>query len=405
MKEIEVKNGTYWVGAIDWAVRDFHGYETPRGTTYNCYLIMDDEPTLVDTVKYDFADSMLKNIKGIVDPRSIKNVIINHIENDHVTSIDRIMQLAPDATIYITERGKKGLSRFYYDTTNWKMKTVKTGDILKIGKRTIMFLETPMLHWPDSMMSYVQEDRVLFSQDAFGQHIASSSRFDDEYVTCASHTEMEDAVLDYYANILMPFGPLIKSKIAEIQKLGLEFDVIAPDHGIIWRADPKRIIEMYAAMADGKADLGVSIVYDTMWHSTEYMTQSIARGIKDGGVNCKVFKLRATPYSVAVKEFWKSRAVLIGSPTLNNIVFPTVAQFLTYLRGLRPKNRLVGAFGSFGWGGGAVKEIYETVKKMGLEVVEPGQESLYRPSFEDEEKCYEFGHAFAQKTKEYHEKF
>jgi anaerobic nitric oxide reductase flavorubredoxin len=405
MKAVEVKNGTFWVGAIDWAVRDFHGYETPRGTTYNNYLILDEEPTLVDTVKYDFSDDTIKNIKGIIDPKAIKNVIINHIENDHVTSIDRIMQLAPDATIYITERGKKGLSKFYFDMSSWKVKTVKTGDTLKIGKKTILFLETPMLHWPDSMVSYIQEDKVLFSQDAFGQHIASSSRFDDEFLQSAPMAELEDAVVDYYANILMPFGQLIKSKIGDIQKLGLELDVIAPDHGIIWRSDPGKIITMYQAMAEGKTGLSVSIIYDTMWHSTEFMTQAIARGVKDGGVDCRVLKLRATPFSVAVKEFWKSRGTLIGSPTLNNILFPTVAQFLTYLRGLRPKGRIVGAYGSFGWGGGAVKEIYETVKKMGLETVEPGPEVLFRPSFEEEQKCYEFGCSFAERVKEYHQGF
>jgi anaerobic nitric oxide reductase flavorubredoxin len=405
MKKVEVKKDIYWVGAIDWAVRDFHGYETPRGTTYNNYLIMDDEPTLIDTVKHDFADTTIAHIREIVDPKDIKNVIINHIENDHATSIDRIMELAPNATIYLTERGKKGLERFYPQIAQWSVKTVKTGDTLKIGKRTLLFLETPMLHWPDSMVTYVQEDKVLFSQDAFGQHIGSASRFDDEYVTCASYAELDDAVLDYYANILMPFGALIKSKIAEIQKLGLEFDVIAPDHGVIWRADPKRTIESYMNMAEGKADLGVLIIYDTMWHSTEYMAEAIARGIKDSGVDCKIIKLRATSYSVAIKEFWRYRATLIGSPTLNNILFPTLGHFLTYLRGLRPKNRMVGAFGSFGWGGGAVKEIYETVKKMGLEVHEPGLEVLYRPSQDDKAACYDFGGVFAKKVKEYHGKF
>jgi flavorubredoxin len=404
MKAVEVKNGIYWVGAVDWAIRDFHGYETPRGTSYNNYLVMDDEPTLVDTVKYDFADITIKNIKGILEPAAIKHVIINHIENDHATSFDKVMQLTPSATVYITERGKKGLGRFF-DLSRWNVKTVKSGDTLTIGKKTILFLETPMLHWPDSMVSYVQEDRVLFSQDAFGQHIGSSARFDDEYVACTSVAELEDAVTDYYANILMPFGQLIKAKIAEIQKAGIQIDIIAPDHGVIWRGDPGKILQMYLDMAEGKAACSVAIVYDTMWHSTEHMTQSIARGVKDAGLDCRVVKLRSTPQSVAVKEFWKARGTLIGSPTLNNITFPTVAQFLTYLRGLRPRNRIVGAFGSFGWGGGAVKEIYETVKQVGLEVFEPGVDVLYWPSVEDEEKCYRFGADFAQKVREYHEKF
>jgi flavorubredoxin len=404
MKAVEVKNRIYWVGAIDWAVRDFHGYETPRGTTYNNYLVLDDEPALVDTVKYDFADLMIKNLRDIIDPASIRHIIVNHIENDHATSLDRVLQLAPAATLYMTERAKKGIGRFF-DVTGWNIKTVKTGDRLKIGKKTFLFLETPMLHWPDSMFSYMEEDRVLFSQDAFGQHIASSARFDDDYIACESIAELNDAVLDYYANILMPFGPLIEKKIGEVQSLGLDIDVIAPDHGVIWRQDPGRIVRLYLDMAGGKATCSVTVVYDTMWHSTEQMAQFIARGVEDSGLECRVVKLRATPVSVAIKEFWKARGTLIGCPTLNNIPFPTIAQFLTYLRGLRPKNRLVGAFGSFGWGGGAVKEVYAAVRQMDLPAYEPGVEVLYRPGPEDEQRCYDFGYGFASKVKEYDRQF
>jgi flavorubredoxin len=218
-------------------------------------------------------------------------------------------------------------------------------------------------------------------------------------------TGLEHAVRDYYANILMPFGSLIKAKLAEVQKLGLEISMIAPDHGIIWRRDPGKILQMYLDMANDKADLRVVIVYDTMWQSTEHMTIPIMQGIRSVGVDVDIIKLRATPMSRAIKRIWESRAMLVGTPTLNNIMFPSVAEFLTHLRGLRPKNRLAGAFGSFGWGGGAVKEAYEIFKKMGLETVEPGIEVLYRPSAEDEQKCFEFGKQFAEKTIEYHKKF
>jgi len=404
MGAVEIKPGIYWVGAIDWAVRDFHGYITPNGTTYNNYLIRDKHVTLVDTVKEDFAHYTIDNIKSLVDPSKIENVVINHIENDHATSLDRIMALAPNAVIHITERGKKGLDRFF-DTTRWKFRLVKSGDTLNTGTKTITFLETPMLHWPDSMVSYVKEDKLLISQDAFGQHLASSARFDDEYCDQCSTVELEHAVRDYYANILMPFGALIKAKLAEIQKLGLEIDMIAPDHGIIWRRDPGKIVKMYLDMANSKADLRVVIIYDTMWHSTEYMTTPLMEGIKAAGVDVEVIKLRATPMSIAIKRFWESRAMLVGTPTLNNIMFPSVAEFLSHLRGLRPKDRIAGAFGSFGWGGGAVKEVYGEFKKMGLETVEPGVEVLYRPGPEDEKKCFEFGRQFAEKVKEYHKKF
>ena len=404
MKALEIKPNIFWVGVVDWAIRDFHGYVTPNGTSYNNYLVLDDKITLFDTVKHDFSEITIDNIKSLVDPAKIKNIIINHIENDHVSSIGDIMRLTPDATIYITDKGKKGLDRFF-DTSNWDVRIVKTGDTLNIGRRNLLFLGTPMLHWPDSMMTYIKEDKLLISQDAFGQHYASSARFDDEFISCYSTAELEDAIKDYYANILMPFGTLIKNKIAEVQKLGLEIDMIAPDHGIIWRSDPSKIINMYMDMADGKADLRVVIIYDTMWRSTEQMTVPLMQGIKDEGVDVKVVKLRANPISFAVKEFWKARGCLIGSPTLNNSMFPTLAEFLVYLRGLKPKNRIAGAFGSYGWGGGAVRDIYEELKKMDIEAVEQGVQVLYKPSAEDQKRCYEFGREFAEKVKEYHSKF
>lgn len=404
MKAIEIKPDIYWAGVIDWSIRDFHGYIIPNGTTYNNYLILDEQVTLVDSVKHKFSDITLDNIKSVIDPSKIKNMVINHIEPDHASGISNIMKNIPNATIYITGKGKDGLDR-YVDTSAWKFKIVKTGEILNIGKRNLMFIETPMLHWPDSMMTYVKEDKLLISQDAFGQHYASSSRFDDEFIKNFSESELEDAVKEYYANILMPFGTLIKTKISEIEKLGLQIDMIAPDHGIIWREDPSKAINMYLDMANGKADMRVVIIYDTMWLSTELMTLPIMQGIKDEGVDVRTIKLRVTPISIAVTEFWKARGCLIGSPTLNNGLFPSVAELLSYLKGLRPKNRIVGAFGSYGWGGGAVKETYDVFEKMGLEVVEPGVQVIYRPSAEDKKLCYEFGKEFAKKVKEYHKKF
>jgi flavorubredoxin len=401
---MQIKPDIFWVGAIDWAVRDFHGYVTPKGTTYNNYLIMDEQVTLVDTVKYPFSRVTIDNIRDLVEPSKIVNIVINHIEPDHASSLDKIMALTPDATIYISSKGKKGLDR-HFDTSKWNIKIVKTGDTLNTGKYNLMFLETPMLHWPDSMMTYVMEAKLLISQDAFGQHIATAARFDDEFIACASRAELDDAVVDYYANILMPFGQLIKTKISDVNKLGLEIDMIAPDHGIIWRKNPADIIQKYLDLANGKASLSVVIIYDTMWHSTELMTLPIMQGIKSEGVDCRVIKLRATPMSEAIKEFWKSRGALIGSPTLNNILYPSVAEFLTHLRGLRPKNRIIGAFGSYGWGGGAVKDAYEEFKKMKLTLFEPGLQVLYKPSLDDETACYNFGRDFAVQVKEFHKDF
>jgi len=403
MKPVELKNGIYWVGAVDWAVRDFHGYETPRGTSYNNYLIDDDEPTLFDAVHHDFVDISIENISRITDLQKIKHIVINHIENDHATGLEKILEIVPSANIYLTERGKNGLGRFI-DLSKYKVSVVKSGDTLKIGKRTLQFIETPMMHWPDSMFTYIKEEKILISQDAFGQHIASAERFDDEFVKNYSMEELEDAVIDYYANILMPYGNVIKGKIEEIKKLGIGIEMIAPDHGVIWRSHLDKVLSLYSDMVDAKAKLGTVIVYDTMWHSTEQMIFPIAKGLEDEGIPVKIIKLRATPKSVAVKEVWKSRGVIVGSPTLNNGIFPSVAEFLTYLKGLRPKNRLFAAFGSYGWSGEAVKDMYEIAKSMKLEVFEPGIRVLYKPSEEDLNKCYEFGIAFGKALKEYHAK-
>jgi len=403
MKPVELKNGIFWVGAVDWAVRDFHGYETPRGTSYNNYLIDDDEPTLFDAVHHDFVDISIKNISRITDLQKIKHIVINHIENDHATGLEKILEIVPFANIYLTERGKNGLGRFI-DLSKYKVSVVKSGDTLKIGKRTLQFIETPMMHWPDSMFTYIKEEKILISQDAFGQHIASAERFDDEFVKNYSMEELEDAVIDYYANILMPYGNVIKGKIEEIKKLGIGIEMIAPDHGVIWRSHIDKVLSLYSDMVDAKAKLGTVIVYDTMWHSTEQMVFPIAKGLEDEGIPVIIIKLRATPKSVAVKEVWKSRGVIVGSPTLNNGIFPSVAEFLTYLKGLRPKNRLFAAFGSYGWSGEAIKDMYEIAKSMKLEVFEPGIRVLYKPSEEDLNKCYEFGIAFGKALKEYHAK-
>ncbi|HLC16193.1 MAG TPA: FprA family A-type flavoprotein [Thermodesulfovibrionia bacterium] len=404
MKSIELKPNIYWVGAIDWAVRDFHGYITPNGTTYNNYLILDKEVTLLDTVKYEFANIGINNIKRLIEPYKIKNIVINHIENDHMGALGRMMEIVPYAILYTSERGKRDMARFF-DTSKWNIEVVKTGDELNIGEYTLKFIETPMLHWPDSMMTYVDGAKLLISQDAFGQHFASAARFDDLFIEFNSEALLEDAMLDYYANILMPFGKLIKTKIAEIVKTGWDIDMIAPDHGLVWRKHANKALQMYQEMADGKAQLRVTVIYDTMWHGTEQMTQPLMLGIKDGGVYVKVLKLRSTPLSVAIKEFWKSRASLIGSPTLNNGIFPSVAEFITHLKGLRPKHRMVGAFGSYGWGGGAVPELFKAFRDMKLEVVEPGITINYRPDANDEERCYNFGREFAEKVKEYHKNF
>lgn len=404
MTKTEIKPDIYWVGAIDWAIRDFHGYVTPHGTTYNNYLILDDDITLVDAVKQDHAEDSLRAVAELTDPGAIRNIVVNHVENDHAGALEEFVLRAPDAQIYITERGRQVIERFF-DISSWNINVVKTGDELKCGKYTLQFIETPMLHWPDSMVTYVKEAALLFSQDAFGQHLATAARFDDEFIDCESRTALDDAIIDYYANILMPFGNMVKTKIMELQEMGIPIDMIAPDHGIIWRNDPGHVMQSYLDMAEGKADLAVTVVYDTMWKSTEVMAGPIVEGIRDEGVDCHVVRLRATPVSEAITSVWKSRGFLVGSPTLNNGIFPSVAQFMTNLKGLRPNNRIAGAFGSYGWAGGAVKLLNKELEAMKLELVDPGMAVKYKPSPEEMEECYNFGRDFAVKVREYHKQF
>ncbi|OPY30378.1 MAG: Type A flavoprotein FprA [Methanocella sp. PtaU1.Bin125] len=390
---IEVSKGIYWVGAIDWEIRDFHGYATPKGTTYNAYLIVDEKVALVDTVKEPFRDELLSRVGEIVDPAKIDYVIVNHLERDHFGSFAQVMDVAKNAKVYASGRGKKGIEEVYGE--RWDVTAVKTGDTLGLGKRTLRFVETPMLHWPDSMFTYVEPDRVLISSDAFGQHVAGSQRFDRE---ADPHALMEDAKT-YYANILMPFGTLIQGLLAKVPSLNLAPEIIAPDHGLIW-TKPGTIIDAYGRWSKFEARDKVVIAYDTMWESTGKMAHLIARGAIDGGVEVKLFHLRKSPYSEAVTEIQDAKAFIIGSPTLNNGLFPTVGGFLYYLKGLKPKHKIATAFGSYGWMGGAVKEIVARLKEMELELAEPALDLRYPVTKQQEQECIEFGRKIAKQVKE-----
>lgn len=393
MTKIKLTEGVYWVGVIDWNLRDFHGYTTPRGGTYNAYLIVDEKIALVDTVKHGFGGEMIHRIKEIIDPSKIDYIISNHVEMDHSSSLPEIIKIAPNAQVIATEKGKEGLFRYYRGS--WNFKTVKTGDELTLGKKTLFFITAPMLHWPDSMFTYLKEDKILLSNDGFGQHIATSFRFDDEMCNLIGYecdTVMDEAA-KYYANILMPFGGIILKKLDEIQKLGIEIKMIAPSHGMIWK-NPGKIIDAYLSWSKGISKQKVLIIYDTMWNSTEIMAWEILRGIADSGVEVSLFHLRRNDWSEIVKEVLESRAILVGSPTLHNGMFPTVGGFLTYLMGLRPKNKIWATFGSYGWGGGAVKAVNDKLKLSGYESIE-SLEANFRPDDNDMTKCYTLGQKIA----------
>jgi len=390
MKPVEIAKGIYWVGVIDWNIRDFHGYSTYQGSTYNAYLIMDDKIALIDTVKKPFADELLANIGQIVDPRKIDYVISNHTEMDHSGGLPRVMhKVGEDKPLYCSRMGHKNLSKHFSQA--WNFQPVEDGGELNLGKRTLKFMETRMLHWPDSMFTYVKEDRILFSSDAFGQHYAGLERFDDE---------VGDAIMPhakkYFANILLLYSPLILKLVDKVTEMGLAIDMICPDHGIIWRTDPAKIIQAYVEWSRQEPRRKAVVVYETMWHSTEVMAETIVEALGEAGVDARPFQLRTSHRSDIITEVLDAGAVVVGSPTLNNGIFPTVSDFLTYMKGLKPRNKVGAAFGSYGWSGEAVKLMTKELEDMDVGVIDPGVRLQYVPDDKGLAACRELAKRIAQ---------
>ena len=390
MAVVEVKPGVHWVGAVDWNVRQFHGatYSTHRGTTYNAYLVEGEKYTaLVDTVHAPFTDVLVGHLESLIDLDKIDYVVVNHVEMDHTGALPKIMELCPKARIYCSRRAEEPLKQHFGDL-GWDMTTVKTGDTLELGGKTIHFIEAPMLHWPDSMFSFIPEDKLLMPNDAFGQHLASSQRFDDE----VDNAILMDEAAKYYANILLPFNALVARKIKEIVEMGIEFDTIAPAHGIIWRTNPNQIIEAYVNWSGGVETPGrispeVVIVYDTMWNSTELMAEAICDELSVLGCRVNLYNIGKTDYSDIIREILEAKAVVFGSPTMNNAMLPSLSSLLDALKGLKPQGKLGAVFGSHGWRGGAVKQLASSLAEAGIDVLETGVEVTWVPDSEDIAAC------------------
>lgn len=391
MEKTEIKSNIYWVGGIDWDIRNFHGYLTQRGSTYNAYLIMDKKITLIDTVKHYKFDEMLARIKEIVNPAKIDYIVSNHVEMDHSGSLPQILEHAKNATVVTSTHGEKGLSRHY--KKNWKFKVVDSGDTLNIGKRTLNFVHTPMVHWPDNMVTYIPEDKILLSNDAFGQHIASCERFDDEI----GWEILKEEASKYYANIVFPYGDQVKKALEALG--GLKIDLICPSHGIIWRSMIPKILEQYTRWANFESENIALIIYDSMWGSTEKMAFKLREGLLEAGINVTMRNLKTNHISDVMTSLHDSKLILIGSPTLNNGMLPTMGAFLTYLKGLRPKNRLGFAFGSFGWGGQAVRQIEDVMKDLKWELPEDGVKIKYIPDDSELEDLKKVGKKLAKQLK------
>ena len=394
---VKVSDHVHWVGAIDWAVRDFHGYLTSRGTTYNAYLITGDKAILVDTVRAPFMQEMLSRIASVIDPGKIDYIISNHSEMDHTGCLPEVIKTVKPEKVFASAMGVKTLGEHFHHLEQ-EITAVKDGERLSLGNTNLSFIETRMIHWPDSMFTYLAEDKLLFSQDGFGMHLASSVRFADEI----DKDILEWEAAKYFANILLPFSALILKLLDRVKQLGLPINLIAPDHGPIWRReeDIDWIVEHYYNWALQKPARKGVVVYDTMWQSTAAMARAIAEGIAGCGVETKVLPLRANHRSDVATEILDAGALLVGSPTINNNMFPTVADAMTYIKGLKPQNLIGAAFGSYGWAGEAVGQLTDILKGMKVNLVSEGLKVKYVPDENALAQCYALGKLMGDKLRE-----
>jgi anaerobic nitric oxide reductase flavorubredoxin len=387
-----------WVGKIDWELKCFHGneYSTRRGSSYNSYLIRDEKTVLIDTVWQPYDKEFVSRLKQEIDLKEIDYIIINHGEIDHSGALVELMREIPDTPIYCTANGVKSLKGHYHQ--DWNFVTVKTGDTLEIGKSKLIFVEAPMLHWPDTMMTYMTEENILFSNDAFGQHYATESLFND----IADKAELYEEAIKYYANILTPFSKLVTKKINEVLGFNLPLNMICPSHGVIWKDNPVQIIEQYLKWAEDYQENQITIIYDTMWNSTRRMAEAIALGIEevDPEVTVKLYNSSKEDKNDIVTQIFKSKAILLGSPTINNGYLYSVSGLLEMVKGLKFRNKKAAAFGSYGWGGEAVRLLTEDLKDAGFNVEDEGIRLQWVPDEAQLQSCIEFGKKFASMLKE-----
>ncbi|MDR0800621.1 MAG: FprA family A-type flavoprotein [Endomicrobium sp.] len=388
-----IKDGVYAVGATDWNERHFHGhtYVTRRGVTYNSYLIVDEKITLIDTVRKGFEKELVENIKKIADLSKIDIIIINHIEPDHSGAFPEILKLCPGAKIYGTDQARQGLLKYYGVSGDWT--TVKSGQSLSIGRRTLDFIEMPMIHWPDSMFTYSAYDKILFSNDGFGQHYATNKVFDDEVDFAA----LMDEAQKYYANILWPFNALVAAKLSAISKLNLDIELIAPSHGLVWRRHMPEIMQKYLYWSSHSCQNRVAIVYETMWNSTKKMAKKIVEGITSEGVEAVLFDVTKNDRTDIASYMLDAKGWVFGSSTHDGEMLPVMVGFLHFLKGSKAKGRRSFAFGSYGWSGEATGDIENAVS--GVTAFEPSLRVVFNPSDEELDKCFEAGKAFALKIK------
>ena len=389
-KAIKVSDNVFWVGAIDWNIRNFHGYSTGRGSTYNAYLVMGDKVVLIDTVKAPFEGEMMARIASLIDPKRIDYIVSNHSEMDHTGCLRNTIRAVEPEKVFASAMGAKAI----YEHFGMKdIRAVADGESLDLGNMKLTFLETRMLHWPDSMVTYLDADKILFSQDGFGMHLAGGGRFADEI----DEGILRNEAARYFANILMPFAPLVTKLLARIENLGIEISIIAPDHGPIYRENVGWITDLWGGFAEQKPTKKAVVLYDTMWGSTDRMARSIADGLIEGGASVELRRITASHRSDVATDILEAGALIVGSPTLNNNIFPPLADAMIYLKGLKPKNLIGAAFGSYGWSGEAVGHLEKMLEEMKVELVHEGIKIKYVPTDSDLSRCREMGIAIAEK--------
>lgn len=397
MKSVPVSDGISWVGAIDWNLRDFHGYETPRGSSYNAYIVKGAEKTaLIDTVKTPFVPELLERIADVVPLDSVDLIVVNHVEPDHNSGLRAVMEAMPQANVVASSGGVRGIAGYHGDDIASQVTAVGADDVIDLGGKTLRFLPMPMVHWPDSMFTYCAESCTLMPNDAFGQHLASSERFADEVGLELALAELTD----YYANILQPVATPVAKAVGKILENGWTCDVIAPSHGVIWRGEHvPTVIEAYERLTSGETQDKLVVAYCTMWGATDFIAREIADGAARAGVDVHLYDFAETPLAKITTELLSARALLLGSPTLHHQMHYRTACYIQYIAGLKPQGKLAGVFGSFGWSSGATKQMAARLEEIGFEMPEPDFTVKYRPTAENIAAAQAWGATFAERVK------
>ena len=391
LKKVKLSENIYWIGVNDRHTERFENYlPLPHGVSYNAYLIEDEKNTLIETVEIGFVEEYISKIKSILGEKPVNYLIVNHMEPDHSGSIKRLLCEYPQMKIVGNSKTMPMLQGFYGISDNCI--TIEEGETLSTGQHTLQFFTMPMVHWPESMVTYESSQQVLFSNDAFGSFgTLDGGIFDDE-----THFEFyESEMRRYYSNIVGKYGVHVQKALTKLS--GLSIKTIAPSHGLVWRKDIAKVIQLYDRWSKCEAEEGVVIIYGTIYGNTARMADMVARSLAEEGVrNIRVFDVAKTDSSYLINEIWRCKGVILGSCAYNGVIFPPMGALLKDLVHLMPKNRLLAIFGSMSWSGGGVRTLDEFAQNIKWDVVAPSVEVKHTAHPEDEERLVAIGKSMAK---------